>query len=386
MPLRHWLQLSLTEGIGPILIGRLIEAAGSAENACGMKSTQLRQIQGIGEAKASKLFSALRAAGEKVDDELSRAETAGASVICIDDSTYPTLLRSIPDPPSVLYVQGTLEARDLNGVAIVGSRKCTFYGREQAERFGALLAGAGFTVISGGARGVDSAAHRGALSHANGRTIAVLGSGVDVPYPPENDKLFDQIAAQGAVLSEFPMGTPPLAENFPRRNRIVSGMSRGVLVIEADERSGALITARQAGDDHGRQVFAIPGRIDNSQSVGPHKLIRDGAILTTGIEDIIDNLGPLPQQATESLFDEIVMETRALVTEDSSPPEPKAVSVPNLTDQQKTILETLGRDATTVDTIIERSELPAATVLQELTFLSLKGLVRRIDGQSYARR
>src|SRR5262249_38618585 len=163
----------------------------------------------------------------------------------------------------------------------------------------ALLAGAGITVVSGGARGIDSAAHRGAMSHAQGRTIAVLGSGVDVPYPPENAKLFQEIAQRGAVISEYPLGTPPLKDNFPRRNRIISGLSRGVLVVEADERSGALITARLACDDHGRPVFALPGRVDNKMSAGPHRLIRDGATLVRSLEDIIEGLGPLPHGAVE---------------------------------------------------------------------------------------
>ncbi len=245
-------------------------------------------------SKAGKIAASLRAAAGQVDAELARAAAAGATVICPDDGTYPPLLREIPDPPLVLYVRGTIEPRDLNAVAIVGSRKCSLYGREQAERFSALLAGAGFTVVSGGARGTDTAAHRGAILHPAGRTIAVLGSGVDVAYPPENAALFEQLARRGAVLSEYPMGTPPAAENFPKRNRIVSGMSRGVLVVEADERSGALITARQAADDHNRPVFALPGRVDNPLSSGPHALIRDGAVLVTKLEDILDDLGPLP--------------------------------------------------------------------------------------------
>jgi DNA processing protein len=383
MGLKHWLQLSLTDGLGPILCRRIVQAAGSAQAACEANAKLLREIDGIGSAKSSRLASALRSAYQEVDAELDRVQASGATLICPEDRAYPLLLRSIPDPPNVLYVKGSFADRDLNGIAIVGSRKCTHYGREQADRFGALLGGAGFTVISGGARGVDSAAHRGALSHPQGRTIAVLGSGVDVPYPPENESLFKQIADRGAVISEFAMGTPPLAENFPRRNRIVSGMSRGVLVIEADERSGALITARQACDDHGRPVFAIPGRIDNSQSAGTHRLIRDGAILTSGIEDIIEGLGPLPQEASEMLFDEVVMETPERAHAPAAHPLPP---MPELSDRQRAILEQLGPEAMAVDALIDRTELAAPLVLQELTFLSLKGLVRRVDGQSYARR
>ena len=307
MPLRHWLQLSLTDGIGPILSRRLIEAVGSIETACAATPKLLAQVEGIGARKAETIFQALRKAAALVEEQLSRAASLCVTIISRDDDRYPLLLRSIPDPPCVLYVRGELQPRDLNGFAIVGSRKCSYYGREQAERFGALLAGAGFTIVSGGARGTDSAAHRGALSHPQGRTIAVLGSGVDVPYPPENAALFDQIATRGAVISEYPFGTPPLADNFPRRNRIVSGMSRGVLVTEAAERSGALITARQACDDHGRPVFAMPGRIDNPMSAGPHQLIRDGANLTTGMDDILQGLGPLPDEAHEqTLFSDAV--------------------------------------------------------------------------------
>src|SRR5688572_4971143 len=378
MALQHWLQLSLTDGIGPILIRRIVDATGSAEAACGASAALLREIEGIGTAKASKIHQSMRGAAEEVDKELEAAEKVGVSIISQDDESFPLLLRSIPDPPAVLYLNGGFEPRDLNAVAIVGSRKCSYYGREQAERFGALLAGAGVTVISGGARGVDSSAHRGATSHPQGRTIAVLGSGVDVPYPPENAGLFEQIAAKGAVVSEYPLGTPPVKENFPRRNRIVSGMSRGVLVIEADERSGALITARQACDDHGRTVFALPGRVDNPTSAGPHQLIRDGATLVTKLEDILEGLGPLPQEAHEvSLFEPIAPATARQV---------EAVTIAydaSLTDRQRIVLAQLDGEPLHIDTLINRTALAAHEILQDLTLLSLKGFVKRVDGQTF---
>jgi DNA processing protein len=373
MPIEHWLRLAMTEGIGPILIRRLIDAAGGAEAACDASINSLRNIDGVGNAKANAIRASMQAAD--VDGELRKCEELGVRLICPDDAEYPSLLREIPDPPAVLYVRGNFEPRDLNAVAIVGSRKCSYYGREQAERFAALLAGVGISVISGGARGIDSAAHRGAMSHPHGRTIAVLGSGIDVPYPPENAALFIEIARRGAVVSEYPIGTPPLRDNFPRRNRIVSGLSRGVLVIEADIRSGALITARQACDDHGRTVFALPGRVDHSLSEGPHQLIRDGAVLTSKLQDILDNLGPLPESAhAPSLFE-------------PAPPEaakPQAASV-ELSERQRLILSHLGVDPTHVDGLIERTSLSAQDVLGELTLLSLKGIVKRIDGQSFVR-
>jgi DNA processing protein len=383
--LRHWLQLSLTPGIGPILMRRVMEAAGSAAAACSANAALLETVDGIGRAGARKIAVALRSAESLVEPELERAEKIGCRLICPEDAEYPILLHSIPDPPGVLYVMGNLEPRDLHAVAIVGSRRCSFYGREQAERFGALLGGAGITVISGGARGIDSAAHRGALSASGGRTIAVIGSGVDIPYPPENAEFFHTIAKSGAVLSEYPLGTPPNKENFPRRNRIVSGISRGVLVVEADERSGALITARQAADDHNRPVFAVPGRVDNPLSAGTHQLIRDGAVLAAKLEDILDALGPLPDEATDvPLFphaDAPNQPATVLPYSDvAAPPETP------LTQTQNALLAALDSDAAAVDTIIERCGLPAHVVFQELTFLTLKGLVRRIDGQTYARR
>jgi DNA processing protein len=370
MALSHWLQLALTEGIGPILTSRLVSAAGSAQAACAADRQMLRNIDGIGPAKSQQIYDALRRAAELADGEMERAKSAGVTIISLEDDAYPPMLKSISDAPPVLYIRGNLEPRDLNGLAIVGSRRCSHYGREQAERFGALLAQAGFTVISGGARGVDSSAHRGALSLANGRTIAVLGSGVDVAYPPENAALFDQIAGRGAVVSEFPMSSSPLRENFPRRNRIISGLSRGVLVVEADIASGALITARLACDSHNRPVFAIPGRIDNAMSAGPHALIRDGAVLTTGLEEIIENLGPLPHDISGSASEGL---------EDSEPP---LLPIP-LDERQRKIVETIDSEPTALDTIIARTELPAELVMQGLTMLTLRGVVKRVDGQNY---
>ncbi|HEX8912313.1 MAG TPA: DNA-processing protein DprA [Humisphaera sp.] len=404
MPLRHWLQLSLTRGLGPILTRRLIEAAGSAEAACAAGAVLLREVEGFGRVKADGIASSLRESAGLVNAELDRAARAGAAVLCPDDEAYPLLLRTIPDPPLVLYVRGAFEPRDLHAVAIVGSRKCSVYGREQAERFGSLLAGAGVSVISGGARGIDSSAHRGALGRPGGRTVAVLGSGVDVAYPPENKGLFAAIAQNGcgAVVSEYPMGSPPVAENFPRRNRIVSGMSRGVIVIEADERSGALITARQACDDHGRPVFAVPGRVDNPLSRGPHKLIREGAVLCAGIEDVMDNLGPLPDGAY--LPDVVVQEMRAegggfgvakpqtaglfdpeatARPAPSSSPSPAPAQGPPLSARQQSIVGAMGLDACGVDVIVERTNLPPHEVLQELTMLSLRAVVKRVDGQTF---
>lgn len=404
MPTRHWLQLSLTRGIGPILALRLVRLAGSAAAACEAGATLLREVEGIGQAKAGTIATSLKQAASSVDEEMDKAAAAGAAVVSPDDIGYPMLLRSIPDPPLVLYVRGTFEDRDLHAVGIVGSRKCSIYGREQAERFGSLLAGAGVCVISGGARGIDSAAHRGAIAQPNGRTIAVLGSGVDVTYPPENRTLFDEIAAgRGAVVSEYPMGTSPTPENFPRRNRIVSGMSRGVVVIEADERSGALITARQCCDEHGRPVFAVPGRVDNPLSQGPHKLIRDGAFLCARVEDVLDNLGPLPADV-HLPFAEPALAVGAGATGADAPnlfAEPQAAGgdfrtatparlaasdLPELPDRQQLVFDAIGLDDCGVDILIERTDLPPHVVLQELTFLTLRGLVKRVDGQTYVRR
>jgi DNA processing protein len=376
MPLLEHLQLSLTPGLGPITIARLIESLGSAQRATEVSVAELQQIEGIGSIKAQAIVSGRRAAAEQAKREIERAAELGFTLICREDSVYPPMLAAINDAPAVLYMRGSLQPRDLHAVSIVGSRKCSLYGREQAERFGALLAGAGVTVISGGARGIDSAAHRGALSHSLGRTIAVLGCGLDVCYPPENAALFEQIAQRGVVVSEYSLGTPPTPENFPRRNRIISGLSRAVLVIEADVRSGALITARLAADDHNRPVLAIPGRLDNPLSAGPHKLIRDGATLVTNLEEILESLGPMPDAVGEPIaasnpepvVNEPVKQTNAL-----------------LSPSQQTLLEHLGVEVMHVDQLVDLTQLPPGQIMQDLTLLTLRGVVKRADGQSYAR-
>jgi DNA processing protein len=381
--LRHYLHLTLTPGLGPTLIGRLVAITGSAEEACVAPVSVLQQVEGIGQARAHKIAQAMRIAQAQVEQELQKVAAIEGTLLCLDDGDYPLLLKQIPDPPPVLYVRGQFQPRDLHAVALVGSRRASHYGREQAGRFAALLGGAGVTVISGGARGVDSAAHRGAMSHPLGRTIAVLGSGIDVPYPPENEPLFRQIAERGAVISEMPMGTPPNRENFPRRNRIISGLSRGVLVLEADTRSGALITARQAADDHNRPVMALPGRVDNPLSAGPHQLIRDGAALVANLEDILNSLGPLPDVADESLRLPSAEKDEA-VNEDSGHPMP-ATGL-SLTDRQRMILAQFDGEALSSDQLIDRTGLGAGEILQELTFLSLKGLLKHVGGQTYTLR
>ena len=383
--MQHWLQLALADGLGPILIDRLIAAAGDAEKAAAASLSVLKAVEGIGGKSACKIHLALQESAAAAESEIARCHDLGVHLICRDDPLYPPALQIIPSSPPVLWVKGTLEARDLNALAIVGSRRCSFYGREQSERFASLLAGAGFTVISGGARGVDSAAHRGAMQHPNGRTIAVLGCGVDVVYPPENSALFAQIVQRGAIVGEFPLETPPLKEHFPRRNRIVSGMSRGVLVVEADTASGALITARLAADEHNRPVFAIPGRVDNAMSAGPHKLLRDGAVLTERLEDILDELGPLPQIA----LDAVAPALPPVPANTEKPPEhpPALFTAPaNLSEHQRQILQTMDSQPVTVDALVEATGLPPEILLRELTMLTLHGQAKRMDGQTFCKR
>jgi len=274
-----------------------------------------------------------------------------------DDEEYPPNLKEIYDPPPLLYVLGSLIPQDRRAVAIVGSRYPTTYGQMFAERIALGLSQRGITLVSGLARGIDSSAHRGALT-AGGRTIGVLGCGIDIIYPPENRKLFDQVAAQGAILSEFPLGTPPDSDHFPIRNRVISGISLGVVVVEATLRSGSLITARFALDQ-GREVFAVPGNADSARSAGTNRLIREGAKLVTQAEDILEEISIASPPALEV------------------PPRPK------LTDEEAKIFSILGPQSMHVNQVIALSALSSAQVSVTLLSLELAGHIKQLPGMRF---
>jgi len=362
--LRAYVRLHLADGVGAVLAGRVIEAFGGAEAVPFARPEALKRVPGVGEKTAQAIAAVT---DEQVDDELAEARRCGAEVLCREDAGYPAALRSIYDPPAVLYVRGRLEPADAVALGVVGARRCTHYGLEQAERFGGLLGRAGFTVVSGGARGIDTAAHRGAL-RAGGRTVAVMGCGLCQTYPPENDKLFREIVGggRGAVVSELPMRTAVLGGNFPTRNRIISGLSLGVLVVEAARRSGALLTAAEAGEQ-GRAVFAVPGRVDSPLSQGANQLIRDGATLVQGLEDVLAELGEVGAKLV--------------------PEEPAAAGgiPPGLGELEGRIVAALADGPLGVDEIVRRVAADSAKVVSAMTMLALKGLVRQQPGNVFAR-
>jgi len=368
------LRLAMAAGLGPRLTHRLIDHFGNAINATTASAAELRGVEGIGATKASAIRRALDEAD--VDEERRRVEEHGVSLLAIDDPGYPTLLKHIYDPPPLLYVRGAIERVDSLSLAVVGSRRCTAYGQEQAERFGAGCAQAGLTVISGGARGIDSAAHRAAL-RVTGRTIAVLGCGLATCYPPENADLFDRIAASGAVISELPMTSPPLAENFPRRNRIISGLALGVLVVEAAMRSGALITARLAAEEHHREVMAVPGRADSGASSGCHQIVREGwATLVTNAADVLECLG----EAGRILRDNVAFAGESEDAAASSEASSSSVVQATLTAEQRKIVESLRAEPSDIDVLSRTTGLAMAAVRTQLTLLELRGVIERVAG------
>jgi DNA processing protein len=302
--------------------------------------------------------------------ELACLEAAQISIISIADAHYPQSLRWTPDPPLVLYLHGALEEEDGLAVAVVGSRKPSNYGKAMAQRFSAELVQHGFTVVSGLARGIDSQAHRSALQ-AGGRTIAILGSGLNVIYPPENRRLCERIRGQGAILSEFPLDTKPDRWNFPRRNRIISGLALGTLVIEAAAHSGALHTARHTLEQ-GREVFAIPGRIDVPHSRGANNLIKQGAKLVECVDDIVAEFPDAVQTAAAHQWaaQESVLPVRTLEA---------------LSEEEMQILTLLQPEETHIDTLIQSSKLPAHLVSSILVTLELRGLIHQLPGKFFAR-
>ncbi|MGH7145404.1 MAG: DNA-processing protein DprA, partial [Planctomycetota bacterium] len=280
------LSLHLASGIGWRLYQKLETAFGSARAVLNAPAARLESIPGIGPARSEAIVAQRDMAMAR--EEIARARDENIQLLHYYHPDYPLLLQQTADPPLILYVRGTLEAEDGNGLSIVGTRRCSHYGREQARKFALALGQQGLTVVSGMARGIDTAAHQGGLD-GGGRTLAVLGSGLLQIYPPENEELAAAIAAHGAVVSEFPLGMPAAADHFPRRNRIIAWLTRASLIVEGDERSGAMITARFANEE-GRTVLALPGRTDTPLARGPHALIRDGATLVRDVEDILEVL------------------------------------------------------------------------------------------------
>jgi DNA processing protein len=346
---------------------------------------QLAAVQGIGPQRAQRIRRDI--------DELIRSDALAAEhdaiarcdahIIAIDDTAYPRLLRHISDPPPLLYVRGRLVEQDAVALAVVGARRCTHYGREQAGRLAALAARAGLTIVSGGAYGIDAAAHRATLQ-GGGRPIAVLGSGLADPYPPEHIDLFDRIVAddRGAVVSELPMTAPPRRENFPSRNRIISGLSLGVLVIEASLRSGALITARLAAEEHHREVLALPGRVDSPASAGCHRMLREGwAALVTGLDDILNSLGETGQLLAADYTITDGMNINHSISKRSDAVD-DTLFTNNLSDSQRMILMRLADlpDPRDVDALAVATGLAVPALRADLTLLEIRGLVRRHSG------
>ncbi len=364
-PLLASLRLALVPGVGPVTRQALLERFGSAAAVLAAAPSQLRDVAGVGTTLARKIV----AANEEVDAEreLNLCRERGLTLLADTDPAYPRLLREIHNPPAFLFVHGELKPEDALAVAIVGTRHATSYGRQQAERLAAGLARAGLTIVSGLARGIDAVAHRAAMQ-AGGRTLAVLGSGVLNIYPPEHQSLADEVRGHGALISENPPLSEPVSGAFPQRNRLISGLSLGVIVIEAAERSGALITARHAMEQ-GRDVFAVPGRVDSRTSRGCHRLIRDGAKLVECVEDVLDEFGPLVEAAPRP--DGTVMHHPAEL---------------QLNELERQVLNAITSDAISIDRVVETCGLPVQRVLATISVLEMRSLVRRVSGNSVLRR
>lgn len=365
---RAYLRLFLCPEIGSVRFRNLLRELGGIDEVLRAPHSKLKSVEKVGENAARSIVS--HRDKVDVDAQIALAQQYGCHLLCIADDDYPVSLKMTPDPPPCIFVRGTIVKEDALSLGIVGSRMCSRYGAEQAERFGALLAGAGLTVISGLARGVDTYAHRGALA-GGGRTIAVMGCGLAHVDMRESDELPSKISSHGAVISELPMEIPPDPKNFPPRNRIIAGLSLGVLVVEAARRSGALITARLASE-YNREVFAIPGRIDAPYSEGVHDLIKiGGAKLVTCLPDILSELGAagellMPEVPSAESSDNLCSKPDAALDEDFA-----------------AITSLLEHEPLPVEAICEGTGLTPAKVASSLITLQLKGLVKRHPGDIY---
>jgi DNA processing protein len=363
--LRDLLALTMVPGVGPHTSRALLERFGSATRVLDSSLAALRDVPGVGTKLAERLVRARRECDGAAELELCRR--MGVQLVTRSDPSYPPPLGDIPDPPYLLYMKGTYEPRDQLAIALVGSRKCTPYGMRIAERLAASLARVGLTVVSGLARGIDAAAHRGALK-AGGRTLAVMANGLAGTYPPEHESLAREITEAGAVTSEMPMHQEPIAGLFPQRNRIVSGLCLGVVVVEATPRSGSLSTARHALEQN-REVFAVPGPVDSLSSQGCHRLIRDGARLVETIDDILEELGPL---------------VRGVRAEPSAPIVRHPAEL-TLSDQERSLLGRLDDHPLAVDELIALTGMTASQVQATLLTLEMRRLVRRLPGHQFVR-
>lgn len=371
----HWLALGLTPGLGPTRVRRLVEHFGSV---AAVFQASLTELEATGMLAISAQAIATGKAQELAQEELGKAAAAGAQIITLDDAAYPAQLKQIYDPPPQLYVKGCADALARPGIAMVGTRHPTPYGIGMAERLAADLAGHGLVIFSGMARGVDTASHRGALT-GKGCTVAVFGTGIDVPYPKENTRLSEQILASGgALISEFPVGTFPAPQNFPIRNRIISGIAIGVLVVEAAEYSGTRITARCALEQ-GRDVFAVPGNVTNKNSWGPNTLIKQGAKLVATWEDVLEEL---PENIRLALIPAAGDESQGAETASLFANDPK------LSPHESRIYRLLKADeAMQVDEIVERlePELSSSEIFAALFELELAGKVRQLPGKNFVK-
>jgi DNA processing protein len=364
-PKEAFIALNLIEHVGPVRVRQLLDHFGDAPAILRANKQQLLHVRGIGEDTANAICG--WETSTDLSGELKRIAEFGCHVLTQADAEYPELLRQIYDPPIALYVKGTLTAQDKNSVALVGSRQTTSYGVETARKLAYQLAYVGVTVVSGGARGIDTAAHQGALA-AKGRTVAVLGTGINLVFPPENAELFERVVTSGAIVTQFPFNRPADKQSFPIRNRIVAGMTLGTVVVEANLTSGALITANFA-TDYGRQVFAVPGRVDSPRSKGCHDLIKKGAKLCEGADDILSEF--------EYLF--------PATNKPASPAETGVLPALSLSENETKILAAVGEDETHIDEVIRASGLPASAVSVGLLALEMKRMVRQLPGKLFVR-
>jgi DNA processing protein len=376
--IRDWVELNMTPGIGPRAAAKLLERFGSAEAVYNATRAELEQLRLAPEAIDSIIARDLRSTAEA---EIAAVRKLGGDILLLDDGVYPASLREIYDPPIVLYVKGAwAECLDQPCIGVVGSRKCSTYGQNAAMMLARDLAQRGMTVVSGFARGIDAAAHRGALE-AGGRTVAVLGTGIDEVYPRDHKKLAeDVLAGGGALISQFPLGTPPVSENFPYRNRIISGLSLGIVVVEAAENSGSLITARLAIEQN-REVFAVPGNITSRNSFGTNYLIKGaGAKLVQQWQDIATEL---PPQLAARLLPPPFIEARA----QPSTADKLAFVPEGLSKSETSVFRLLSHDSPAhVDWLVDKSKLPISELTAALLALEMRELVRALPGRCFVRK